>query len=121
MTPEEQKQADFTLEAEWRQSLPEVYRPIAERYGKDEFIIAYAIGSVNEALGLIGKMARGNETVRKAIFFAVSGANNLATYALIGKGMDVARLAEIQRDIERAAALSGATAVDGKGRIIVPS
>ena len=121
MTEETDKQTDFTLEASWRQTLPEVYRPIAERYGKDEFIIAYAIGSVNGALGLINKLGSKNETVRKAVFFAISGANNLATYALLGKGMNLQRLAEIQQDIERAAALSAATATDARGRIVLPS
>src|SRR3990167_4516565 len=122
MTPEESKQADFTLEAGWRMGLPEAFRPIAERYGKDAFIIAWAVGGIQEAVNNLTNKYPGNQFIQKCCFFIASGGSNLATYAMLHKEISQVQLAEIQRDMERAAILSGVSASgDGKGRIVLPS
>ena len=120
MTAEEVKQADFTLEAEWRQGLPVAFRTIAERHGKRHFILAHAIGSLTEALSFINGRAAGNQQVSNACLFIANSANLLAEGALRDGEMDRLKLAEIQRDIERAAQLAGASLVQN-GKIIVAS
>jgi len=120
MTAEETKQTDFILEAPWRETLPPVLRPVAERYGKRFFMLAYNIGSVNEALAIVSERTTHNNELQHCVRFLVNGLNVLATASMDGAGMTPVKLAEIQLDITRAIQLSGAN-LTPSGKIIVPS
>ena len=120
MTTEEVKQAEFLLEAPWRETLPPVLRPIAERYGKRFFMLAYNIGAVNEALAVVNKRTVSNNELQHCVKFIAHGLNVMASLSMEAAGMDRTKLAEIQLDIVRASELAGASKVQG-GRIIVPS
>lgn len=108
-------------EIAWRATLPTAYRSIAERHGKDHFILAYAVGGIREAINLMVSQTRGNGRMEKSLTFLAQHANTLATYALNSHEMSNEKLAEIQRDIERAAVLAGATIQQESGKIIVAS
>lgn len=116
-TPE---QAALLLEANWRETLPPEFRPVAERHGQIKFTLAYNIGSANEAIALLHRRCKNNAELNTAIQFLIRAMNMLAEYSLQYKGMDYLKLAEIQKDIEIAAQLSAATRQQEGGRIILP-
>ena len=117
---ERSAQVDLLLEAPWRETLPPVLRPVAERYGRRFFTLAYNIGSVNEAIGIIHKRTGHNNELQHCVQFLVNGMNTLATISMEGVGMTPVKLAEIQLDITRAIQLAGPNVQPG-GKIIVPS
>lgn len=122
MTEESDKQADTLLEANWRSNLPPVLQPIAERYGKDAFIIAYNLGGIQEAVALIVRRTRGNNELMNALNFIATSCSTIAHYALEYKKLDGNKIAEIQLDIQRAVALASAVPVENSsGKIILSS
>ena len=114
-------QIDFTLEAEWRTHLPEVFRPIAERYGQRLFQVAWAIGSINEALGRAMPKVEHHHELKNCLVFIAQSTNILSHFAMEATKLDPLKLSEIQRDMERAAQLDMASRNTAGGRIIVPS
>lgn len=115
------EQTRVLLETAWRNNLPEVMRPVAERHGKDLFILAYNIGSVNEALRILHRRCAGNRELEKAMHFIGQATNMMASDLMIVKGYTMDKIRETQLDIERAAALSDASRVGNDGKIILPS
>ena len=108
-------------DATWRLNLPEVFRPIALRYGKHKFSVAWNAGSVQESLMLISSKLHKIHELQPAVMMAASAANQLAMYAAESQGMTYSDIREIQMDIERAAALHGASRVGQGGKLIIPS
>lgn len=114
------EEADKLLETAWRQTLPEAFRPIAERYGKHKFALAYNIGGCNEAMQKIAFRTKNSNELRHACQFAVGAMNQITNYALLGLGMEIKEVMEIQQDIERASMLQQAAPTPG-GKIILAS
>ena len=117
-TPE---QARTLLEANWRQQLPPEMRPVAERHGRELFILAYNIGSVNEALRVLQRRCSGNRELEKAMYFIAQASNMMASDLMMLREHTPMKIAEVQRDIERAAALAGASRVGENNKLIIPS
>lgn len=111
----------FPEELTWRETLPEVFRPIAARWGKHKFYVAWHAGASQEALNNLTQAAGNNKMIVNIVGFAAAAANQLAMYALESQQMTIAELQEIQRDIERGAALAGATNVQPNDRIVLPN
>ena len=107
-------------EAEWRLSLPEVFRPIAQRYGKDKFAVAWHAGAAQEALMLLHKAFGKYPNANTLIMNAAASSNQLAFYAAESQQMTYADVQAIQLDIQQASTLANATRMQA-GRIIVPS
>ena len=112
---------EIDTDAQWRLGLPEVFRPIALRYGKHKFSVAWNAGSVQECLMVISSKLHKIHELQPAVMMAASAANQLAMYAAESQGMTYSDIREIQLDIERAAALHGASRVGGNGKLIIPS
>lgn len=120
MTDETDKQTDFLLEAEWRLSLPEAFRPVAERYGKHKFAIAYNCGAAQEGIQRISQRFSRDIEVGKVCQMIAGAMNQLAAYSLELHKMDTKELTEIQTDIMRASVLQQAAPTPG-GKIVIAS
>lgn len=120
MTEETDKQTDLLLEADWRLTLPEAFRPVAERYGKHKFAIAYNCGAAQEGLERIMKRVNNNMELAKVTQMVAGALNQLASYALEAQKMTSTELITIQQDIMRASMLQQAAPNPG-GKIIVAS
>lgn len=123
MTTEQEqttKQTDELLEAGWRMTLPEVFRPAAERHGMNAFKIAYAIGAVRETLTLLAGITM-KANVQRAVQICAESASQLAAYSMELHKLDQTKISEICLDIERAAQLGAATMQEPGNKIILPS
>lgn len=117
---DEQPVETFPDELQWRETLPEVFRPIAARWGKHKYSVAWYAGASQEALGNLVQSAGSNKAIVAMLNQAAVAANQLAMYAMESQNMTIAEVREIQRDIERGAQLAGASNIKA-GRIVVPS
>ena len=122
MTAETDAQTNLLLDAEWRKTLPEAFRPVAERHGKHRFAIAYNIGAASEAIGLLaqGAQASRNQKGMALCQNLAQSMNQLAAYAIELHSIDQKLLFEIQQDIMNASILQQSAPSAGS-KIIVPS
>lgn len=119
-TPTESPMTNLDEEAKWRETLPIFFRPVAERHGKQMFVLAFSAGAISEALQLITRRNAGNREMLQALKALAENCNNITTYAMDHLSMDRVKLSEIQLDIVRAVELARPAANNG-GQIILPS
>lgn len=120
MTEETDRQADMLLDAEWRMTLPEAFRPVAERHGKHRFSIAYNIGAATEALGIISQSVGRNPKLARLCQGLAMSMSQLAGYSLELHKLDQKLLFEIQQDIMNASILQQSAPSAGS-KIVIPS
>jgi hypothetical protein len=111
----------FPDDAEWRKTLPEVFRTVAQRYGKMKFSIAWNAGAAQEGLRHLADGFKNHKTVLPLVMQVATSANQLAAYAIEAAGMTYEDLREVQVDIERAATLATMDTRTPAGKIILPS
>lgn len=120
MTEETDKQTNLLLDAEWRETLPAAFRPVAERHGKHRFAIAYNIGAATEALGIVASAVGRNQKLVHVCQNLAQSLNQLAAYSLELHSIDQKLLLDIQQDIVHASILQQSAPSAGS-KIIVAS
>lgn len=115
---EQAEQTQEEKDKQWRSGLPEVLQTVAERHGKDVFIISYNAGCIQEMLIYLNNSRV--EEFKLAVNHITVSSNILTQELIHAKGITIEQIRSCQADIERAAALQSAIPNQGSSKIILP-
>ena len=104
-----------TYDPAWLADLRPELQPAAKRHGQELLTFVLENGSMNYAINLIAQRARGNAEILQAAGVIATQLNSLALNFAALKGWDMAKIREVQRDVEVAASLASV----GQGKIVV--
>ena len=99
----------------WVEGLNPVLQPIARRHSRELFQTVFQAGMISEALGAIQQHSMRNRRVLEAVQAMVPATDAMCKQALKANGRTLKDFMACKLDIERIMALSGNTAVTGKG------
>ena len=89
----------------WREQLPPGLQPIAERHGRELFLIVMGAGAIQHGLGIIQQHGMKNRAIQQALHVVSSRCDFICQSLLKARGLPLEKFVECRGDIDRAAAL----------------
>ena len=89
----------------WRDSLPPALQPVAERHGRELFLIVMGAGAVGHALGIVQQHGMKNRAIMQALQVISTRSDFICQSLLRARNFQLAQFVECRGDIDRVAAL----------------